>query len=125
VFLITVVLIASLLCAESPNGSLRDRYLIVQTIRYRSEFKEIPLVLSVTQKGQYQGLSLVNWELYRIYRQFEIQENVRLTIEVLTGDNQVKVSNFCSIGSKCSWESSCKLLEVTESHKFYLCPEWE
>lgn len=121
---ITLLLIAALLCAESPNGSIRDRYLITQTIVYRSEQTGLDLLPVITQKGQYQGLGLIDWQGYRLYRQLEMRQNLVLVMGVLKDTNRVRVSNFCSVGISCSWESSCRIIETTDHHKFYLCPEW-
>lgn len=123
--LATIVLLAALICAEAPNGTMRERYYIAQTIVYRAEAKSLPVDSVIWQPKQYQGLALIDWEAYRIYRMAEMRTNAQIAaIAVLYGP-QVEVSNFCAIGSHCKWEADCELKVLSGGHKFYICPKWQ
>jgi len=121
---VTLLLIAALLCAESPNGSLEDRTLIAHTIGYRSQVTGLSLLTIITQPSQYQGLGLIDWQGYRLYRKREMGTNFMIAYKVLFCEEPLEVSNFCEVGKTCIWERDCLLKTVTNHHKFYLCEDW-
>ena len=122
---VTLILLSALLCAESPGGSIEDRTLIAQTVFYRSEVRGLSVLSIVLQPYQYQGLALIDWDKYRLYRKSEMQDNFKIVTQLMFSEDTIEVSNFCSVGKVCSWERSCQLKRRTETHKFYLCSDWE
>lgn len=122
---VTLILLSALLCAESPGGSIEDRTLIAHTVFYRSEVRGLSVLAIVLQPYQYQGLALIDWDKYRLYRKSEMQDNFKIVTQLIFSEDTIEVSNFCEVGFTCSWQSSCRLIESSELHHFYLCKDWE
>ena len=126
----TVMLLACLLCAESPAGTLLEKFLIAQTVVYRAEVSGMSVKEVIYAPFQYPGVHAIDLEGYRLYRPQELEENIHIAMWVLFNLPVVKVSHFARTGTcwydrPCEWESQCKLLIVEGKHSFYLCPDWE
>ena len=120
---VTAFLLACLLCAEAPNGTLEERWLIAQTVVYRSAARGLPIERVIYAPGQYQGIELVDPGTYLRLRRQELEENFTIALAAIWMGPMMKVSNFAEPGS-ADWQSRCELKHIAGRHYFYLCPGW-
>lgn len=125
----TVLLLASLLCAESPAGTKLERFMMVQAIIFRAEVKGMSIEEVVYAPYQFAGIHTIDLEGYRLYRPKELQENIQIAMWALANPPVMQVSNFartntCNIDKPCEWEQRCQVILEEGIHTFYVCDEW-
>ena len=119
----TVLLLAYLLCAEAPNGTLEERWLIAQTVVYRLEARGLTIEQVIYTPQQYQGVGLIDADAYRRLRRQELEENFAIALAAILMGPVARVSNFAEPNS-ADWQSRCELKHIVGKHHFYLCPDW-
>ena len=117
------LLLAYLLCAEAPNGTLEERWLIAQTVVYRLEARGPTIEQVIYAPKQYQGVGLIDADAYRRLRRQELEENFAIALAAILMGPVARVSNFAEPNS-ADWQSRCELKYIAGKHHFYLCPDW-
>lgn len=119
----TIILLASLLCAECPACDIDERWLIAQTVVYRAEAKDLPIDKIIYEPRQYQAAILIDIEAYRTLRCKEFEENIAIAQAAILIGPVVNVSNFAKPGS-ADWQKRCEIKYIERKHRFYLCSDW-
>lgn len=122
----TILLLAALLCAESPAGTYLERFLMAETVAYRSRVSGMSIEEVIYAPHQYAGVHTIDLEGYKLYRPEELAENINIAVLALMLP-PIRVSNFARTGScwydkPCEWESRCEKIVEEGRHTFYLCP---
>ena len=124
-----IMLLACLLCAESPAGTVLERHLMAETIVYRATVKSSSIEEVVYAPAQFAGVQAIDLDGYRLYRPRELMENMSIAMAVLQSPAVAKVSNFartgtCNVDKPCEWEQRCEVVAIEGRHTFYVCPDW-
>jgi hypothetical protein len=118
-----VLLLAYLLCAEAPNGTIEERWLIAQTVVYRSQASDLTMERVIHTPKQYQGIELIDSSAYMRLRRRELEENLAIAWGAILVGPTARISNFAKPGS-ADWQLRCELKYIAGKHHFYLCPDW-
>lgn len=125
----TVLLLALLLCGESINQPMAERFWMAETVLYRAEMSGKTVEQVIFEEGQYSGVKFLDRD-YETWRSEELRENIYIAASVLHAGVVVPVSNFARTGTcihdrPCAWEAGCEVVTIIGEHTFYLCPDWE
>lgn len=118
-----LLLLAHLLCAEAPAGTIGERWLIAQTVIYRMQASGQTVGQVIYAPGQYQGIEIMDVAGHRRYRLRELEENLAIAQAALILGPVAGISNFTEPGSG-DWRFGCQLKYIEGGHYFYLCPYW-
>lgn len=125
----TIVLIAALLCAESPGGTRAERRLMAEVVKYRSQVSGLTVEQVIYAPSQFAGVNEIDMDAYQLYRRRELEENMRIVMQAWSSPAR-EISNYARTGTcwydrPCEWESRCEIVAEEGKHTFYLCPEYE
>ena len=102
---------------------MEERWLIAQTVVYRSGARSLTTEQVIYAPQQYQGVGLIDADAYRRLRRQELEENFAIALAAILMGPVAKVSNFAEPNS-ADWQSRCELKYIAGRHHFYLCPDW-
>lgn len=124
----TILLLALLLCSESINQPMAERFLMAETVLYRAEVSGQTIEEVVFEEGQYPSTEFLDRD-YETWRAKELRENIYIAASVLHAGIAVPVSNFARTGTcmhdrPCAWEADCETVTIVGEHTFYHCPWW-